>query len=1008
LPRFYCTMLSLIFKRFADRPYKKFIKQSQPTIARINELEQQYQSLTDEELRAHTQQFRDRLEAGETLDDILPEAFATVKNAARRLCGQTHDVCGQKLPWNMVHYDVQLIGGLALHKGKIAEMATGEGKTLVATLPLYLNALPALGCHCVTVNDYLARRDSEWMAYLFQFLGLSVGVIQNSMPLPLKKEMYKRDITYGTASEFGFDYLRDNGMAMVADAQVQSEHFFCIVDEVDSILVDEARTPLIISGPVQITREMPFNEFKPVIERLVREQGRLCNNLVAAAKIELEKEKMDDEFATSLSLLQVRFGMPKNKPLNRMMEEGPARKMIEKADLEMHNDFRKKELYDLKEELFYIIDEKQHQADLTEKGRQLINPNNPDAFMLPDLPSIFSDIDKDDGVEERTKEELKAQHQEAFEKVSEEIHTISQLLRAYSLYEKDVEYVVQENKVQIVDENTGRLMPGRRWSEGLHQAVEAKEGVTIEKETKTYATITIQNYFRQYEKLSGMTGTAETEAAEFFDIYKMDVMVVPTHRPNKRTDFNDVIFKTRRTKYNAALKDLKEAHDKGQPVLIGTASVEASEIMSRMIKRLNIPHTVLNAKQHESEAEIVARAGQKGAVTIATNMAGRGTDIKLGEGVEELGGLLVLGTERHESRRIDRQLRGRCARQGDRGASKFFISLEDNLMRLFAQPGPIANIMEKSFSEEDELTHPLLNRSIESAQKKVEQQNYAIRKRLLQYDDVLNKQREIIYSLRNEALHAEKPKDLIYDMIKDELEERLENKALFSESGTAGDHEDRQGLLRWVNTHFPIAMAESAVDWTNSETAHASIFSKIEEAYDKKERLQQPDAFKKLERWIVISSLDRHWQDHLTEMDDLRRSVGIRALGQKDPLSEYKKEGFGYFEQMLDNARKQIATSLFRSAVMLERNIIDALQERMKKAQASQPTIGPAQAAASSPEAQQQHLPAQLRMSGGGQSGMNPAARLKPEPIVRDIPKVGRNDPCPCGSGKKYKQCHGG
>jgi preprotein translocase subunit SecA len=999
-------MLSFIFKRFSDRPYKKFIKRSQPTIARINELDEQYKRLSDAELRDHTVQFRSRLEAGETLDDILPEAFATVKNAARRMCGQTYDVSGQKLDWNMVHYDVQLIGGLSLHQGMIAEMATGEGKTLVATLPLYLNALPGLGCHCVTVNDYLAKRDSEWMGYLFQFLGLTVGCIQNSMALPQKKEMYQADITYGTASEFGFDYLRDNGMAMVADAQVQRGHFFCIVDEVDSILVDEARTPLIISGPVQITRELPFNEFKPVIERLVRAQSRFCNDLVAQAKAELEKDKLEDEFGTSMALLQVRMGMPKNKQLSRMMEEGPARKMIEKADLEMHNDFRKEELFKMKEELYYVIDEKQHQADLTEKGRQFISPNDPDAFMLPDLPGIFSQLDKDDGKDARAKEEAKALHQEKFETVSEQIHTISQLLRAYSLYEKDNEYVVQDNKVQIVDENTGRLMPGRRWSEGLHQAVEAKEGVTIEKETKTYATITIQNYFRQYEKLAGMTGTAETEAAEFFDIYKMEVMVVPTHRPNQRTDLNDVIYKTRRSKYNSAMADIQEAHGRGQPILVGTASVEASELLSRMLKRQNIIHTVLNAKQHEKEAEIVARAGQKGAVTIATNMAGRGTDIKLGEGVEELGGLLVLGTERHESRRIDRQLRGRCARQGDKGTSKFYISLEDNLMRLFAQAGPIANIMDKSFSEEDELEHPLLNRSIESAQKKVEQQNYAIRKRLLQYDDVLNKQREVIYGLRSEALHDEEPKEIIFDMIREELEERLGNKDLFSEVNKDADHEDRRGLLRWINTHFPIALAETDVDWTNANSAHASIFGRIEEAYNSKEKLQQPDAFKKLERWIVISALDRHWQDHLTEMEDLRKSVGLRSYGQKDPLNEYKKEAFTYFEQLLDSARTQIATSLFRSAVMLERNIIESLHDRMKKAQASQASLAPAQAP-TGPVSDQSNIPPQLRQSGGGQPAMNPAARMKPEPITRDMPKVGRNDPCPCGSGKKYKQCHG-
>ena len=998
-------MLSFIFKRFADRPYKKFIKKSQPTIQRINQLEEEYQGLSDDELRQHTVQFRERLEAGETLEDILPEAFATVKNAARRMCGNSYKVTGHDLEWNMVHYDVQLLGGLALHQGRIAEMATGEGKTLVATLPLYLNALPARGCHCVTVNDYLAKRDSEWMGYLFQFLGLTVGCIQNSMPLPQKKEMYQADITYGTASEFGFDYLRDNGMAMVADAQVQRDHFFCIVDEVDSILVDEARTPLIISGPVQITRELPFNEFKPTIERLVRQQNRFCNDLVAKAKAEMDKDELEDEFTTSLQLLQVRMGMPKNKQLTRMMEEGPTRKMIEKADLEMHNDFRKQELFELKEELFFVIDEKQHQADLTEKGRQFLRPNDEDAFVLPDLPSIFSDLDKDESMDEREREEQKAIHQEKFEKVSEEIHTISQLLRAYSLYEKDNEYVVQDNKVQIVDENTGRLMPGRRWSEGLHQAVEAKEGVTIEKETKTYATITIQNYFRQYEKLSGMTGTAETEAAEFFDIYQMEVMVVPTNKPNQRSDLNDVIYKTRRAKYSAAISDIQEAHNNGQPVLVGTASVEASELLSRMLKRQNIPHTVLNAKQHDKEAEIVARAGQRGSVTIATNMAGRGTDIKLGDGIEELGGLLVLGTERHESRRIDRQLRGRCARQGDKGSSKFFISLEDNLMRLFAQPGPIANIMEKSFSEDDELAHPLLNRSIESAQKKVEQQNYAIRKRLLQYDDVLNTQREVIYGLRNEALHEDKPKEIIYDMIKEEIEERLDDDSLFGAVEGSSSEESRSGLLRWVNTHFPIAIDESDVDWASFDTAHASIFAKISEAYDKKEDLQQPDAFKKLERWIVISALDRHWQDHLTEMEDLRRSVGIRAIGQKNPLQEYKKEAYDYFEQMLGSIRTQIATSLFRSAVMLEKNIIEALQDRMKKAQATQPALGPAQAPPPQESSQQQNLPPQLQR--GPEQQMNPAAKQKLEPIKREMPKVGRNDPCPCGSGKKYKRCHG-
>jgi len=1020
---FSAIMLSFIFKRFAGRPYRKFQKSTRPIVARINELEEQYQALSDEELQAKTPEFRARFEQGETLDDLLPEAFAVVKNAARRMCGKSLPVMGHELPWNMVHFDVQLLGGIALHQGKIAEMATGEGKTLVATLPLYLNAIPGFGAHCVTVNEYLAQRDSEWMGHLFQFLGLSVGCIRNQMPPPEKREVYQRDITYGTASEFGFDYLRDNGMAMNADHQVQREHFFCIVDEVDSILVDEARTPLIISGPAQITRELPFDKFKPIIERLVREQHRFCNALIAEAKAELEDESNEDMMSTGLKLLQVRLGMPKNKQLQRLMEEGPTRKLIDKADLEMHNDMRKKELFKLKEHLFFVIDEKGQQADLTEKGRELVSPGDPDAFVLPDLPTQYAELDKDDSLSKEDKEQKKNDYQEAFATVSERIHTIAQLLRAYSLYEKDVEYVLKDNKVQIVDENTGRIMPGRRWSEGLHQAVEAKEGVAIEKETKTYATITIQNYFRMYEKLSGMTGTAETEASEFWDIYKMEVMVIPTNVPCKRDDVNDVIYKTRRAKYNAVIADIKAAHERGQPVLVGTASVEASEVLSKLLKRNSIPHTVLNAKFHEREAEIVSRAGMKGAVTIATNMAGRGTDIKLGEGIAEVGGLLVLGTERHESRRIDRQLRGRCARQGDPGSSKFFISLEDNLMRLFAQAGPLARIMEKSFSEDEELAHPLLNRSIESAQKKVEEQNYSIRKRLLQYDDVLNKHREVVYELRNNALHAEKPKEVIYELISEELENRILDEGI-GDAKQPAEPEVVEGFVRWVNTHFPIALTIEQLDLSSSETALESVMSKIQEAYDAKEALQQPEAFRRLERMIIVSSLDRNWQDHLTEMDDLRKSVGLRQYGQKDPLVEYQKEGYTYFEEMMSNVRTQIATGLFRNAIMLEQNIIQFMQERMRKMQASHPNLKAPASSGQAPAAPGQAprapmAPGQQAAQGGSmyaRAAANrparrpappPPSKKKPEPVKRDDPKVGRNDPCPCGSGKKYKQCCG-
>ncbi len=751
-------MLSFILKKLAGRHHRKYVEKCRPVVARINDFEQSYQSLTDEQLRAKTDEFRARLKAGETLDQILPEAFAAVKNAARRLCGRTITVCEHEMTWDMVHFDVQLIGGICLHEGRIAEMATGEGKTLVATLPLYLNALVGKNAQLVTVNDYLARRDSEWMGYIYHFLGLTVGCIQQQMPPDLRREMYQRDITYGTASEFGFDYLRDNGMAVSKEQQVQRDHWYCIVDEIDSILIDEARTPLIISGPAPIEREQPFTRLKPGVSSLVNDQLRLVNRFVKEATDLLEKKDAtaEDRQSAALKMLQVKLGMPKNKQLLRLQENPEWRKLLDKTDVEMHSDFNKSEVYKLKEELFFTIDEKNHQADLTEIGRQKLRPDDPDAFVLPDLATAFIEIEKRPDTPE-DKEKAKRDIQQRYEVVSEDIHALSQLLRAYSLYERDVEYVVQDGKVVIVDENTGRIMSGRRWSDGLHQAVEAKEGVTIERETRTYATVTIQNYFRMYEKLAGMTGTAETEATEFNEIYRLPVTVIPTNKPSIRLDRNDSIFKTRRDKYNAVVKQIQEAHGRGQPVLLGTVTVEQSEVLSRMLKRANITHTVLNAKFHQQEAEIVTRAGQRGSVTIATNMAGRGTDIKLGEGVRELGGLFVVGTERHESRRIDRQLRGRCSRQGDPGLTKFFLSLEDDLMRLFLQGNLASKIMEGSMQEGEELEHPWLNRSIESAQKKVEQQNFSIRKRLLQYDDVLNKQREVIYGIRNGALHADRP-----------------------------------------------------------------------------------------------------------------------------------------------------------------------------------------------------------------------------------------------------------
>ncbi len=967
-------MISLIFKTITGRHYRKFIKQCRPKVAKINEIEAGYQSLDDGALKAKTEEFRKRFAEGETVDDLLPEAFAAVKNAARRLMGRKISVCGQELLWEMVHYDVQLIGGMALHQRRIAEMATGEGKTLVATLPLYLNSLSRRNCQLVTVNDYLARRDSEWMGNLYSFLGISCGCIQSGMPPDQRREMYGKDITYGTASEFGFDYLRDNGMATRKEDQVQRDHYFCIVDEADSILIDEARTPLIISGPAQDDRPMPFDAVKGGVQRLVRQQVQLCNRLANEAKECVSKDPPDYDTAVP-NLYLVKNGMPKNKIMLRLMENPEIRKMVDKYELEMNSDLNKARRFKLKERLYYLIDERQQQADLTEQGRVLLRPDDPDAFVMPDLPIKYMEIEQRKDLDQAAKEKEKAKAQEAFSKVSEEIHCISQLVRAYSLYEKDDEYVVQNGRVVIVDKNTGRPMPGRRWGDGLHQAVEAKEGVKIEKESKTYATITIQNYFRMYERLSGMTGTAETEASEFNDIYRCNVTVIPTHRPCVRIDHNDVVYKSRRAKYNAAMKDIEEANKKGQPVLVGTTSVESSEVLSRMLKRSSITHNVLNAKFHQQEAEIVARAGQRKAVTIATNMAGRGTDIKLGEGVADLGGLLVIGTERHESRRIDRQLRGRCARQGDPGTSKFFVSLEDDLMRLFANAGPMSRILEGSMDDEAPLDHKILNWSIENAQKKVEQQNYSIRKRLLQYDDVLNKQREIIYEMRNEAIHSENPEELLFELIGEEITERVETTIAESQGEKEEDGIRWGPMIRWVNTHFPIGLKAEELSEDGSKSTEL-ILKKIREAYENRREAEDEGALRGLARYVTIRSIDRLWQDHLTEMEELRRGVSLRGYGQRDPLNEYKSEAFKYFEELLDDLRNEVCTALFRSATNLS-----AFQNMLARLSAGARQQGPDQN--------------QSLVASAAGKGSAPEGAAKPLPKVtvkRELPKIGRNE----------------
>lgn len=991
-----------IFQSLKGRHHRKYLKKCAPIVRKINQLEEDYQKLSEDELKAKTTEFMQRFKNGESLEEMLPEAFAVVKNAARRMCGSTISVCDHPIDWEMIHYDVQLIGGIALHERHIAEMATGEGKTLVSTCPLYLNALSGKNCQLVTVNDYLARRDSHWMGALFEYLGLTVGCIQNNMPPAERREMYNRNITYGTASEFGFDYLRDNGMATCVDDQVQRDHYFCIIDEADSILVDEARTPLIISGPMREDHPLPFKEMKPLVMKVFDAQLKHCNQLAEEAKKAFAQESLDDDSAdeATAKLYQVKRGMPTHRQFLRMMEDAQIRKRFEKFDLDMNSDYNKERAHELKEDLHFVIDEKNQQADLTEKGRSLISPNDPEGFVIPDLATLYVEIDRKNESSDDEKRREREQAETQFQIKSERIHTVSQLLRAYGLYEKDKQYVVQSGKVMIVDENTGRLMPGRRWSNGLHQAVEAKEGVAIEKETKTYATITIQNYFRMYDKLAGMTGTAETEAGEFHDIYRLGVMVIPTHRTCVRKDWNDLMFKGRRQKFNHVLKDLTEANEKGQPVLVGTASVESSEVFSRMLKRANIRHTVLNAKFHEREAEIVAQAGQKGAVTIATNMAGRGTDIKLGEGVKELGGLLVLGTERHESRRIDRQLRGRCARQGDPGVSRFYVSMEDDLMRLFANQGVMSKMLEKSFDDNEVLEHGSLDWSIQNAQKKVEQQNYSIRKRLLQYDDVLNRQREIVYSIRNDTLLEEDPSKILLELVEEELDTRLETIPIeeFKAKNVENMPELESLVATWVNVTFPISFQVDELCGQDETGVKESIFSKISAAYEAKRKLEDPEQIQSLERYVVVHAVDLHWQDHLTEMEELRRSVGLRGYGQKDPLSEYKNEAFRAFEEMMQAMRSDICSGMFRSSTNLAafENMLSSLSDVAK-------TTGPDQGG-----------------SGGFDRFSGPPGQSQPStdtdapeipkiavPVVRESPKVGRNDPCPCGSGKKFKKCCG-
>ncbi|MBB5350401.1 preprotein translocase subunit SecA [Haloferula luteola] len=832
-----------------------------------------------EQARLGWHRMEDGLDAARAryLERILPEAYAVVKNAARKMVGHQATVCGQTMTWEMVHFDVQLMGGIAIHRGLIAEMQTGEGKTLVATLPVYLNALTGLGVHVVTVNDYLARRDAEWMGELFRFLGLTVGCLQNSQQPADRQQQYACDITYGTNAEFGFDYLRDHGIARSRAEQVQRGHYFAIIDEIDSILIDEARTPLIITMPGHDASE-PFVRHQPAVARLVRRQVELCNGFATEAKRLLEA---GEKSAAGVALLKLKLGQPRHRQFLRMMEQPELRRLVDKTELSYQRGGFGKTLVQLKEELYFSIHEKDRDADLSEMGRCFLSPQDPEAFTVPELDAAA-------GEDER----------QLFAARAVDVHTISQLLKAYCLHERDIHYVVREGKVTIIDESTGREMSGRRWSDGLHQAVEAKEKVAIERENRTCATITIQNYFRLYQKLAGMTGTAETEAAEFHDIYQLDVLPIPTHRPNIRVDENDCIYRTRAEKYQAVVDRIAKVHITGQPVLVGTASVEASETLSRLLKRAKIPHAVLNAKNHAQEAAIVTKAGERGAVTVSTNMAGRGTDIKLAPGVAELGGLFVIGTERNPSRRVDRQLRGRCSRQGDPGYARFFLSLEDDLMRHHAAPNRMAGMIEDSAARARTLTGASLGKLIEAAQQQVEQHGYKIRKRVLDFDDVMNLQRSIVYEHRNEVIHARDVREMVQEILREGTAVTL--RRYLAELDP--EQPDLTSLRQW------------AAGWGVEELPEdlVQLPELLEASYQRRVEGLSAERFEPIERDVVLRAIDHHWQNHLDDMEDLREGVFLRSQGQKDPLVEYKNEAYTLFSGLMDAIQEASARSLSR------------------------------------------------------------------------------------------------
>ncbi|HEY2853458.1 MAG TPA: preprotein translocase subunit SecA [Gemmatimonadaceae bacterium] len=1011
-----------------------------------------------------------RSEIAEVLDEILPEAFATVREACRRLVGTKVMVTGHELSWDMVPYDVQLMGGIELHLGKIAEMATGEGKTLVATLPLYLNSLPGKGAHLVTVNSYLARRDSQWMGHVYNYLGLTVGCIDDTEPGTLeRREGYLRDITYGTNNEFGFDYLRDN-MVVSLDQRVQRQHVFAIVDEVDSVLIDEARTPLIISGPVGNENDAMYFQYNAGVERLVRRQTELVNTLVGEAERDLEK---GDTAAGVLKLYKAQLGSPKNRRLFKLLQEPGNKTLVQKMELDHIADRRlppsKQQFRDTEDDLLFVLDEKGHAVHLTDRGIDFMSPADHESFVLPDISVEIHQVEHDASLspEERLDERRKLEAEYA--QKSERLHIVHQLLRAHALYEKDVNYVVQEGEVLIVDEFTGRTMPGRRWSEGLHQAVEAKEGVHVKGEQQTMATITIQNYFRMYDKLAGMTGTAETEETEFFQIYGLEVAVIPTNKPIVREDRHDWVYKTRREKYNAILEETRRLNKLGFPVLIGTTSVDASETLARMFQRAGLKHSVLNAKYHQREAEIVAGAGQAAAVTIATNMAGRGTDIKLGPGVTEakpsvvkdpdgkdvevmeMGGLHIIGSERHESRRIDRQLRGRSGRQGDPGASQFFLSLEDDLMRIFGSER-IAGLMDRLGAQEGEvLTHPLITKSIGKAQERVELQNFQARKRLLEYDDVMNQQREVIYSLRSFALEGgEELKGEALKMIDKAVSQRVETALADYENAAEWDLPFlEQDLLMHYLLRVPAFENADARPTSLEDAQHATREAATRAFRDKLTSLDQTkdeagNGFgDRLLSLVMLNVLDEKWKDHLYDLDQLRNSIHYRSWGQSDPLIEYKREAYSMFVDLMNDIYSTFSERFLKAQLMFEPPPdTDGMSLRSGGPSSQRGDAGRAKKRYNAlgilediPEETLQNTNGDGNSNGNGagtKEVMDIAADEPPkkdvvarrDPIVVgagrtrslnqpavpanvDWSNVGRNDPCPCGSGKKFKKCHG-